>query len=124
GSVCTLPARVLSILARWAATEAIAAASWLQPERRAASPPRRSKRLPYPFKRLFLVQLADQRQGEIRAHVFEVRTHAQADAVPARLAFDVADVDLGGAQRTAATYFGARILLVGDELADPLVQFQ
>ncbi len=53
-----------------------------------------------------------------------MRAHVQADAVPARLAFDIADDDLGGTQRTTATHFGAWVLLVGDVLANPLVQFQ
>ncbi|MNO77638.1 hypothetical protein D3C76_687540 [compost metagenome] len=53
-----------------------------------------------------------------------MRAYAQADAVPARFALDVADDHLRGAQRTAAADFGAGVLLVGHVLADPLVEFQ
>src|SRR5690348_1198859 len=43
----------------------------------------------------FLLHLADQREGEGRAHVLEVRTHRQLDLVPPGLALDVAHRDLG-----------------------------
>src|SRR3954471_24741905 len=41
--------------------------------------------------RLFLVELADQRQGEGRTHVLEVRAHLDADLVDAGLAGDILD---------------------------------
>src|SRR3990167_4447193 len=41
-----------------------------------------------------------------------------------RVTIDVTDDHLSGAQRTTATDFGAWVFLVGNELADPLVEFQ
>src|SRR5690606_6883734 len=69
-----------------------------------------------------LVELADQRQREARAHVLEVRAHLQAAAVPAGLALDVLDRDLRGAQRLARAHAGSGVLHVDDVLLDPVVE--
>src|SRR3989344_714137 len=70
-----------------------------------------------------LVELAHQRQRERRAHVLEVRTDFQTDAVPAWIAFDVADGNLRLTQWATATHTGGGVIHVGHVLANPGVEF-
>ena len=76
-----------------------------------------------PALRLFLVELADQRQGERSAHVLEVRAHFEVDAIPAGIALDVGHGDFRLTQRTAAAHTFGRVVHIGDVLPDPDVEF-
>ena len=77
---------------------------------------------PAPFS--FFVEFADEGQGEVRAHVLEVRSHTEVNAVPARFALNITDHDAGSPQWAPPTHFGAGVFLVGNVLADPFVELQ
>src|SRR5476649_1317561 len=72
----------------------------------------------------FFIELADQRQREVCAHVLEVRAHAQVNPIPAWFSVDIADDDASCAQWAASTHLCTGVLLIGHVLANPLVEFQ
>jgi len=72
----------------------------------------------------FFIELANQEQGEIRPHVFEVRAYAEVDAIPAWLAVNITDNNPRRPQWTSPPNLGAGVFLVRDVLANPLVEFQ
>src|SRR3954447_25426531 len=73
-------------------------------------------------RRSLLVELADEAEREERAHVLEVRADLHVDLVPAGVALDLGHDDARLAEGATTTDGRRDDVLVGDVLADPLVE--